>query len=129
MLHHLPPILVICLMHEHAWNPRTTDHCKIDIDRRIVVHPEYLTYESNTRREYKLKAIVVHRGDMLSGGHHFTYALHPGFPHLPDLRPRDQWMLFDDDNQVLAVDETTLFDSFRFPASGDTPYLLFYERV
>ncbi|KAF9025448.1 cysteine proteinase [Hymenopellis radicata] len=134
ILHHLPPVLVVCLMHEHLWNKRAGEYkkyCKtIDIDPRIVFYPEYLTYESRVRTEYKLKSIVMHRGDTLSSGHYFTYALHPGFPHLPDLRAKDQWMLFDDHDQVLPVDETALFNSLRFPGDDNvTPYLLFYEKI
>jgi len=71
--------------------------------------------------EYRIYAVIIHRGDTLNGGHYYTLvrALDEGGDEV--------WRVYDD------ADVTTHSwdDLQQLVSSGsqDTPYVLFYERV
>ena len=103
-----PPVLAI---HVKRWIRQNTRRKAVRFvkDPRQISFPEVLSMDELGRREYKLRAVIVHESPMCFAGHYIAYAR----------GHHDRWLKFDDGE----ISEVQLGDVLAAQA-----YMLFYEE-
>jgi ubiquitin C-terminal hydrolase len=81
----------------------------------------------NSKRNYRLRAFVVHKGLGAASGHYVAYALIP-HSNCKDRTETSGWVQFDDG--VVSNASPQIINSMLVPlfTMAATPYLLFYEQ-
>ncbi|KAF7995929.1 hypothetical protein HCN44_007036 [Aphidius gifuensis] len=119
-----PPYLIFNLNHfvydRQYGKLKLIDNVILKIDEEINVPVVGIDQTSITYQNYKIYAIIIHKGNTLNSGHYYTYCKN---------KNTNKWYCFNDDKVTpKEFKDIEIFHSKSVSNDKEKPYLLFYKK-